>query len=400
MKLPAIRSDIEVQEFYESSLKFAALSDKLGIALQPIALPFNIYNFLKNYCGRIELSEAENLFSYEIGNNYPQGFLSNLVMLLENNGYLDSPRIRIYKESIKQYLASDTRPAICAGTSFPNEIGELKKYLNNILSTSDSQSSKKYTKLMAPHIDFKIGQNAHKIYANAFEKLDTDFDLAILLGTAHYKSSDDFMLTKKDFETPLGTVETDREFIDLLEKSFDDNLTFDDLAHRPEHSLELHLILLKYIMANKDFKILPILTGSYHKYFENGKEPIENNRFNKFLDKLNETIFKSEKKVIFLSSGDLSHIGRKFEDKFDAKEQIDQIEIEDNQIICDLINGNSSNFYKRLSSTGNHRNVCGLSPFYSLMKLTDLSEASFAGYHKWYEYDTKSAVTFCGINFK
>jgi AmmeMemoRadiSam system protein B len=398
MQFPRFRDDLIIDEFHEGNSKFVAISDEIGIIQEPIALPLNIFDFINN-SSEITFDEAKVNFKNEISENYPDDFLSNIIKNLEQLGFLDTPQIRIYQDSIKDYLRSDVRPASCSGFSYPEDRAKLKDYLNDILSSSENDS-RKFDKLMAPHIDFKIGSNAHKIYAKTFSRLETDFDLAILIGTAHYKSSDDFMFTKKHFETPLGVVETDLNFISEIESISVSGITYDDLAHRMEHSLELHLILLQYLMQNKEFKILPILTGSFHHYLQNDFNPEDNPRFQNVIDSIQKTISQSEKKVIILGSGDLSHIGRKFGHKYDAKEKLDVTKEFDEDVISSLVKMDSNSFYNIIKKNKNDTNICGLSPFYSMMKISPLIEADFAGYHQWNEYDTQSAVSFCGINFK
>ena len=77
--------------------------------------------------------------------------------------------------------------------------------------------------IVAPHIDFHRGGPA---YAWAYKGLaESDgADLFILLGTSHCGGRTPFILTLKDFETPLGLVETDKEFVDALAGGCGDDL--------------------------------------------------------------------------------------------------------------------------------------------------------------------------------
>lgn len=397
MQFPKLRSEIKVTEFYDSGEKFVELSDELAISPQNLALPYYFYDILIKNQAEISFEESRSIILSEKSNN--SDILVNLLTILSNLHYFESPVINIYRDIILSYLANDFREPVCAGTSYPNESKELKKYLDDLLSRADIKTDKPFKKIIAPHIDYQIGKNAHRIYANTFSNLDTDFDLAILFGTAHYKSSSDFMLTKKHFNSPLGQIKTDLEFIKLLQNELNDEIVFDDLAHRNEHSLELHLIILQHIMKSKDFKILPILNGSFHSYFYNSLEPSNTKEFENFLRALNKAIKISEKKVIYLSSGDLSHIGQKFGDEKDAKNMLASIEKDDLNLIDNLICKSSNKFYKNIAKNHNKNRVCGLSPFYSLIETGQLNNATFCGYHKWYEYETKSAVSFCGIGY-
>ena len=68
---------------------------------------------------------------------------------------------------------------------------------------------------------------------------ESDADLFVIFGTAHHPMSSLFSVTRKDFETPLGTVETDRQFAAALTANLaatpggrELNLAADELAHR------------------------------------------------------------------------------------------------------------------------------------------------------------------------
>ncbi len=128
--------------------------------------------------------------------------------------------------------------------------------------------------IVAPHIDFHRGGPA---YAWAYKPLaeSAGADLYILLGTSHCGGRSPYILTPKDFETPLGLVETDREFVQKLQASCAEDCFADEYFHRGEHSLEFQVVLLKYIAhkraeltgrPEKPFKIVPILVSSFHSW--------------------------------------------------------------------------------------------------------------------------------------
>ena len=125
--------------------------------------------------------------------------------------------------------------------------------------------------VLSPHIDFRRGGPA---FAWAYKKLieESAADLFVILGTAHNPMRNLFALTKKGFDTPLGTVETDRMFVARLASKMsaspvgkDLNLFGDELAHRQEHSIEFQAVFLQSLLGGKrPFQIVPILVGSFH----------------------------------------------------------------------------------------------------------------------------------------
>ncbi len=107
-----------------------------------------------------------------------------------------------------------------------------------------------------------------------FEQKEVRPDRVVFLATSHYSGNHyplydgkPFIATRKRFETPLGSVVADQEFMNLLEEQSEvTGCSFSDRAHRSEHSIELHLIFLQYLWSHP-FKIVPILVGSLEELY-------------------------------------------------------------------------------------------------------------------------------------
>ena len=90
--------------------------------------------------------------------------------------------------------------------------------------------------LIAPHIDFNRGGSC---FAWAYLPLaqTSPPDLFVVFGTGH-SARRPFVASRKDFETPLGTLKADRDVIDLLIRYAGQDLLEDEFAHRNEHAIE------------------------------------------------------------------------------------------------------------------------------------------------------------------
>ena len=100
-------------------------------------------------------------------------------------------------------------------------------------------------------------------YGHGFRELieQTEARVFVIIATSHY-SSHRFTLSRQHFETPLGLVETDQDYVNRIVGHYGDGLFDDPLAHVPEHSIELEVVLLQYLLADRrPFKIVPLLTG-------------------------------------------------------------------------------------------------------------------------------------------
>ena len=395
--VPKLRSDLIFENVFEKGQKILVIRDPLGICPQDIALPLDLGELIK------DLPNFSSVDDILLAANHKQlqldlAAIVNLFNSLDSFGLLETSRLKLIREDIRNYFNSDSRPSVCSGNTYPNEFYDAKSFFNDFLNFGKNKNHK-YSSILAPHIDFRVGLDAQKTYSNAFNNLNTDADLAIIFGTAHYRSTDRFMLTKKNFDTPLGTLETDREFIKEFTIELGYEPTFDDLAHRPEHSIELHAILLKHIFANKEIKILPILTGSFHDYFRSASTPDKDSYYMEYIQALKSTIDKTGRKTIILSSGDLAHIGRKFEDDFDAEPKLDQTMKSDKILINLLSESNQNEFYNEIQKDFDSRRICGLSPFYASLSLNGKLKCDDYSYGQWNERDTKSAVSFTSIGY-
>src|SRR5437773_279403 len=167
--------------------------------------------------------------------------------------------------------------------------------------TPDGQRHPPVRGIIAPHIDLRVGGLC---YAWAYKELveRCDADLFILLGTSHYGMSQLFVATEKDYNTPLGPVKTDREFVRALQESYSGDLFADEILHRTEHSLEFQTLFLRYVFGGKrDFTVVPILVSSFHHMVMSETPPEQDPRVAAFLTALRETIARSGRMVCMVA---------------------------------------------------------------------------------------------------
>ena len=126
--------------------------------------------------------------------------------------------------------------------------------------------------MIAPHIDYGRGGDC---YAQAYKYLrNTEpADVYVVLGTSHAPTENFFAVTQKSYETPMGTLPTDVEFVTRLQRAYGPNLAKDELVHRTEHSVELQTVFLKHCL--KAPCIVPVLIGSFHSMVMAGRSPAE-----------------------------------------------------------------------------------------------------------------------------
>lgn len=393
--IPKLRSDLKYNQIEQNGVILFVVFDEIGLIQQPVAFHETELAILKLIDGNSSIEIIlQNLNNPKISTYDLIGFIN----LLVQNNFLDTEDVLTAKERIKNYLKSSIKESVCNGSTYPNDPYELKKYLNYLLNSS-KKSDIKYDGIMAPHLDYRTGPNTHSTYARAFNSLDTeDVELIVLFGTAHYRSTNDFMFTKKNYKTPLGIIDTDKEFLNLLEANC--NIHYDDLAHINEHSLELHIVLLQHIFNNKKIKVLPILTGTTYEYFKSNNSPNKNEEYIAFIDNFKNTLTQYNKKTLFLASGDLCHIGQKFGDTEDATILEQDIKLFDDKLINSIQNNNKDDFFQLVNTQFESKRVCGTFPFYVIQDIMNPTQIDKLNYNFWYEKETKSAVSICSMGLK
>jgi len=397
MIIPALRNDLRLEFIEEDGESLVVYFDDLCITKEPIAIPKELHLLIKSFDGKMdELKFTEMINKTNDSNTHIDGII-NLIRNLEYLGFMETPAIEIAKRKINNYLDSPLREAICNGNTYPDNPQELELFIDDIMKISSEQKFEDTNIILSPHIDFRIGDIAKKVYSDNYNSIKNNkkVDLIIIMGTSHNKYSDYLMFTKKHFQTPLGITRTDINLIEELEKKSKYPVMIDDLAHYNEHSIELHIVMLQRLFGTKA-KILPILTASFHEFIENDIYPEKSERIQDILSTINE--LTKNKNVLYIASGDLAHIGRKFNDDFDAESKLESLYDDDAKLIKALKDTNKNKFFDLISGIKDKNKVCGLSPFYLMLQLTDSKRGEFLSYGQWNEMDTKSAVSFAGLS--
>ncbi|MBK8051224.1 MAG: AmmeMemoRadiSam system protein B [Anaerolineales bacterium] len=123
--------------------------------------------------------------------------------------------------------------------------------------------------------------------------------------------SDLFTLTRQNYATPYGVLPTDTELVDRLAAQLGEDLAYaGELRHRGEHSLELVVVWLHHMRAGRPVALAPILVGSFHPFYTNGRRPLDDVHIQKLLKMLGE--ITADRRTLIIASGDLAHVGPAF----------------------------------------------------------------------------------------
>lgn len=399
--IPRLRTDIEFIPASYQGERAVFVKDSLGLIEKPILLKGDVMEFLSLIDGERDIRD----FQLELMRRKGGVFISleeikKLLSELDSAFLLDSEHYHQEKERmIAQYSLLEVRVASHAGNAYPAEPGELGTYLDSFfLKKKSSQlNEKEVFALISPHIDLKAGK---KVYASAYQEIENSTPQRIIvLGTGHSIQEPLLSLTEKDFETPLGLVKTDKDWVRKLKEVGKGIICDSDIAHRSEHSIEFQLIFLQHLFGS-DFFLLPILCGSFHKVLEDVSRPSEIPGMDTFFTALRLTMTEYAADTLLIAGVDFSHIGPKFGHRQSASSMLLETKNHDKLLIDAVCKGDVESFWSESRKVKGLYNVCGFSAIASLLEVLSGVRGNLLDYDIWQEESSRSAVSFAAIAFK
>jgi len=156
---------------------------------------------------------------------------------------------------------TQVRESAVAGLFYPAEAKCLHETLADLLGSAPSNSGPAPKALIVPHAGYVYsGATAASAYRRLLPHRDT-YRRVVLLGPAHRVPVRGIAICTQTFRTPLGAIAIDQDAIasDLLPEVSKDNA-----AHRFEHSLEVQLPFLQFILG--EFLLVPLVVGHAEPY--------------------------------------------------------------------------------------------------------------------------------------
>lgn len=143
-----------------------------------------------------------------------------------------------------------------AGSWYPADANQLKKQINELFQKVEGKPIDNVIAVILPHAGY---QYSGITAVSALKTINKKYKRVIVIGPSHQFPMDNFFAVAraKAFETPLGQVPIDTEFVDKL-------LKYPQFVNLPqvlevEHSVQIELPLLQYKFG--DFKLVPIVAG-------------------------------------------------------------------------------------------------------------------------------------------
>lgn len=376
------------------------LRDPEGISEQTIAVPIPAYYLITLFDGEHSVADLKGSFAEQFeGHEVTEEQIAELISQLDEACFLDSPRYASWKKAVEQeFREADIRKAAHAGASYPDDPAELRELIDSFFDQVERQPQTGIEGLIAPHIDFNRGGPC---FASSYGALPQEppAERFVVFGTGH-SAARPFVMCRKDFETPFGSLKADTEVIDRIAERLDSDPFEDELSHRAEHSIEFQTVFLKYLYPHADIKFVPILCGSMQPWVSAGVSPMSSPHVADFIEAVRGALEDAEGRTCFVAGVDFSHVGERFGDSEKLTDAfIEDVEACDHQLLDKAEGGDPEGFLKVIAREEDRTRVCGTSSIYTMLHLLPGRRGTLLHYDKAVDLESQSMVSFAGMAF-
>jgi AmmeMemoRadiSam system protein B len=374
--------------------------DRLGLAPTHERLTHDEFAVLDYFDGQHTVRDIHMRAAREVGlGSVTLEQLGRLIERLEQGLYLDTARFRAVANG-------KVRPPRCIGC-YEGEPRALREQVRGLFTQRRGPGlprrpapDGKLRAALIPHIDYARGGVSYAWgFKEVFERCAAS--LFVIIGTSHY-SAHRFTLTRKDFETPLGIVPTDQAFLDRLVHHYGDGLFADEwLAHFPEHSIELEVVLLQYLYeGERPIRIVPLVVGSFHDSVLTGDSPLVQEDIERMVAALRQVEAETSEPICYIISGDLAHIGPKFNDGEELSAALlDHSRAQDQALLRHAEAADPLAYFRVIAAEADARNICGLPPSFLTLEALRPSSGKLLHYDRYLHPRGHESVSFASMAF-
>ena len=380
------------------------LRDPLHYTDAIVSVPPQTAAILPLFDGRHSLLDIQEAFARRFGALLFREQLQQVIQSLDECLLLESPRFTSHREAVEaDFRRAPRRPARLAGSAYASDPEALRRELDGYFVAKDgpkdtppTPAAARLRGLVVPHIDFARGGPC---YAWGYRELAgaLPVDRWIVFGTSHASIARPFALTRKAFETPLGPVDVDAEFLEALLAKVGRAYLDDEFAHRGEHSIEFQAVFLRHATpVHQPVRMVPILCGSFHGFVEERRPPQAADAVEEFLGALRETLAELDRRTVVIASADLAHVGPQFgASRPLTPGQLREVEEADRRMLSFVEAGEAEGFFRDVARDGDRRNICGLPPIYAALRALETRQGRLLRYGQW--PDLNGTVTFAAL---
>ena len=395
---PKLRN-IEATPVTQAGQHYILLNDPLRLSDKQIVIPQALAAFLHLCDGTRDASAISASLAIRYGQSVSATEIEQLLTALNDALLLDNEDAAdAHQEIQSEYRSAPFRPPILAGVSYPSDEKTLKDLLDSYLEQVDQDiEPTKVRGLISPHIDYARGS---PVYAQVWSQVKDavqEAEVAVVFGTDHFGTGNPFTLTRQNYATPYGVLPTAVNIVEVVADAIVDEVAFgQELNHRTEHSIELAAVWLHHMRDGEPIDLVPILCGSFERFFDE-EIALENDvATQKLLDALKPFLLSS--RCLIIAAGDMSHVGPAFGGQPLDLLSSARVKSADDELISLVCAGDHNGFFEAISEVRDRNNVCGLAPIYMAMRSLAPVEGEEVAYdHCPADAQGTSIVSICGV---
>jgi len=404
---PKLRN-INIFPVQSSGQTVLCLQDPQNISEKAIFLSPPLYFIVSLFDGQHSILDIQAEYMRKFGEFLYTEKLQEIISQLDVALFLEGERFQAaLKQKEQDFRKASFRQAVFAGKSYEADPDKLRAQLEGYFTRENGPGSPGEKKgknglkgVIIPHIDFQRGGFCYAFgHREIWERSSSD--CFIIFGTAHTPMENPFCLTRKDFVTPLGILDVDKELVDAVQSRYPKDLFKDEGVQRSEHSIEFQCVFLRYLYPEPNpLKIVPILSGSFHEAIDKGVSPMALKPIQQFINALKDAVSSLGREVCYIASADLAHMGLQFGDREGIREHdLRVISQEDREMLGYAERMDGEGFFSSISRGKDRRRICGLPPIYSMLRILEAKEGRLLKYDQAFTPETESVVTFASLAF-
>jgi hypothetical protein len=255
--------------------------------------------------------------------------------LLDDEHFLD-----LWQAEYERFDAKESRPSQLGGIAYPETARELSTLVAQCVPDPASRfdPDSKLLGVLCPHQPIDVA--ASVLSATLVDLPPADrIDGIVVLGTDHNAGLLPYVLTGKDYDTPLGSVPGWHQMVDLIEARVE-WVRREEMRHRHADSIELAAVLLRHLYGDACPPVLPILCGL--SSLRSGDDADQ-------VDELLATleVLLGRERVLFWGSAELSHAGPAYGFPPLDSNAASEVRDHDNECIDSLVRGRLDQMVRR-----------------------------------------------------
>lgn len=375
------------------------LRDRLGLS-EPTFVPEPLLPIVGRCTGEHTLAQIRQAAARQLGEDVPLAFVTGLVQQLDDRLLLLGERFdAALTGAAADFLAPGVRPASHAGSAgCPSDPTALRRALAAMV-LGPAGPTTALRGLVAPHIDLQRGADG---YRAAYTRLlaAPPADLYVVFGTGHAGPQAPVTGLPLDWQTPLGTVTTDRAFVDAVHAVLGPPQPMDLLIHRDEHSLEFQMLFLQHLHERRGggqpFRVAGFLCGALPSASGN---PLDEAWVQRLLGAFRSAEQVSGQRVCYVAGADLAHIGPFFGDDAAVDDaRLLQLATAERERLQWLEQGAPGAFHAAVDCAHNPDRVCS-APAITLCAALAGGAGELLHYGQARADDGSQTVSFCAMAF-